>query len=257
MDERTKHKVKRIYPGLVSEQEKAKGIKELSKSEVNKRLLRLYAKKSFIAVSLSSNEFSENASNMELWRAGMILGWIDETFGKTDFLISDSLYRYYNQILYGYDEAEALAKGLRDGNRFLENCVGKINELGLKISNFNFLKWSDIITEFDFIILHEKFKRLIEGNSFLKDGVKGSANTFIERNIARIKIPLDLAVSLANEVIIEELAVFAYMGELGYQAHIYPSTFMQVLMDINTMTFEDIPHELSNQTLVQIKIVTK
>ncbi|HZY36449.1 MAG TPA: hypothetical protein VFE53_07370 [Mucilaginibacter sp.] len=119
MGEKTNHKVKRIYPVLITDEEKAKGIKELSRLEIERRLQKLYTKKSFVAVSLSSNEFSENTSNEDFWRTEIILEWIIETFGQTDFLVSDSLYRYYNQILYGYDSARALAKGISDGRQFI------------------------------------------------------------------------------------------------------------------------------------------
>lgn len=257
MREKVNHKVKRIYPVLLTEAEKAEGITELSRLEIDKRLQQLYAKKSFVAVSLSSNEFTENDKNAELWRTELILDWITNSFGKVDFLVSDSLYRYYNQILYGFNELEALNKGLTDGKIFIEHCRNKISELELNQSDFDFIKWSDITNELDFKILHERFKKLFNENRELREGIIQSANIFIERNLDKIKIDSNIARQLANDVIIEELAVFAYMGELGYDGHIYPSTFMQVLMDISDGAFKNIPSELLKQTLIQIKIVTK
>ncbi len=257
MGEKLHHKVKRVYPVLTTDSEKTDGITELSRLEIDRRLKQLYAKKSFVAVSLSSNEFSENDKNEDFWRAEIILDWITETFGKADFLVSDSLYKYYNQILYGYNEADALEKGLTDGKTFIKNCIDKISELGLNQSDFGFLKWSEITNEIDFKILHEKFKKLFIENEELKKGITESANLFLERNTDKIKIDFVKAKELAVAVIIEELAVFAYMGEMGYDGHIYPSTFMQVLMDISDGVFQHLPTELLKQTLIQIKIVTK
>jgi tRNA-dependent cyclodipeptide synthase len=257
MSEKVKHKVKRVYPVLIREAEKEVGITELSRLEIDKRLRHLYSKKSFIAVSLSSNEFSENSQNPNLWRTEIILDWITNSFGKVDFLVSDALYRYYNQIIYGLNESEALNKGVSDGKIFIENCRNKISELEFNQSDFDFLKWSDITKEFDFIILHEKFKKMYKENKELKEGIIQSANNFIERNQDKIKIDINKARQFANAVIIEELAVFAYLGELGYEGHIYPSTFMRVLMDISEGAFKNIPSELLKQTLIQIKIVTK
>ncbi|MEO6232095.1 MAG: tRNA-dependent cyclodipeptide synthase [Ferruginibacter sp.] len=257
MSEKVNHKVKRIYPLLITEAEKIEGITELSRLEIDKRLQQLYSKKSFMAVSLSGNEFSENNQNPNLWRTEIILDWITNSFGKVDFLVSDSLYRYYNQMLYGFNELEALNKGLADGKKFIENCRNKISELELKQSDFDFLKWSDITNELDFKILHERFKKLFNENKELREAIIQSANIFIERNLDKIKIDYNKARLFANDVIIEELAVFSYMGELGYEGHIYPSTFMQVLMDISEGAFENIPSELLKQALIQIKIVTK
>jgi len=257
MSEKVNHKVKRIYPLLIKEAEKIEGITELSRLEIDKRLQQLYAKKSFMAVSLSGNEFSENNQNPNLWRTEIILDWITNSFGKVDFLVSDSLYRYYNQMLYGFNELEALNKGLTDGKKFIENCRNKLSELELKQSDFDFMKWSDITNELDFKILHERFKKLFNENKELREAIIQSANIFIERNLDKIKIDYNKARLFANDVIIEELAVFSYMGELGYEGHIYPSTFMQVLMDISDGAFENIPSELLKQALIQIKIVTK
>lgn len=257
MSEKVNHKVKRIYPVLTTEEEKENGISELSRFTIQNRLRKLYANKSFVAVSLSSTEFSENDKNPQLWRTELILEWIASSFGKVDFLVSDSLYRYYNQILYGLTEEQALKKGLVDGNIFIENCRNKLSELGLKLSDFAFIKWSDITNDIDFKILHEKFKTLFNSNPELQQAIKNSANIFIERNTEKIKIDLSIAQTLAINVIIEELAVFAYMGEMGYEGHIYPSTFMQVLIDIREGHFQNIPVELLNQALIQIKIVTR
>jgi tRNA-dependent cyclodipeptide synthase len=256
-EEKINHKVKRLSPNLLTKEEIEKGRNDLSRIETNQRLSLLYNQKAFVAVSLSSNEFFESEKNEGLWRLELILEWIQDTFGKIDFLVSDSLYRYYNQILYGLSEKDALLKGIADGEKFIENCREKISQLGLSQTDFGFLKWSEITSEADFKILYEKFKQFYHSNAQLKSSIDASAKLFLDRNANRLTIDYDQAECIARKVIIEELAVFAYMGEIGYTGHIYPATFMQVLTEISEGSFSYLPDELRNQSLCQIKITTK
>jgi len=209
----------------------------------------LFNNNCFIAVSLNNPFFYGE-------KLKLLLEFISRKFDNCLIIIADVLYRYNIEIIEGLIGNEAIEKAKEIGKKSELEFISLIAEFEKK--KFTINHWQDFTNNDSFSSTLMQLKQMYSNNQRFNKSICNTANEFITRLIRKsgeLDTPIDKALQLSVEFILEEMAVYNIVSSKGYYVDIYPGTYLPILQDISLGKFSDAPEYLKRKINVEVKSV--
>ena len=183
------------------------------------------------------------------------LSWIQRHFDEALLVIGDYIYRYNEQIFHGKVGNRATSEALRKGDICAENLSPSLN--CKRDCIFTVVKWKTLLETAEYREAKQALNNIYLSNPAFMDSIEKTAIAFILRQVKcrkKLAVSYDDAISLSCEYLIEEIAVFSALAELGWMVDVYPGRELPVLVDIAEGKFTSVPASLRKRINVQLDI---
>jgi len=207
-------------------------------------------KRCFVGISLENPVFEGDS-------LCAMLHWIVEKFDQTLVVVGDHLCRFNEPILNGLGE-DASAKA---ADRLGDSFILKTQQLFEQFSKdrIHLTRWK-LHLETD---EYKKSKAILDdlflSNPGFRLAVEKDASGFVRRLMKRNKtlaVSRQEALALSCKYLLEEIGVFSALSEQGWQVELYPGSELQVLVEIASGKYLNIPQGLTKRVNVELKIAT-
>lgn len=186
----------------------------------------------------------------------LLFKWIAGHFQECIIIIGDHLNRINETILHGKQGEDAIADSLKKGDFLIERIKEAISELDTK--KFTIFRWADYIALYPEIF--EEKKKLIQYakiDAELGNAINESSIEFITR-LANRNEPMFVSAAEAmicsKEYILEEMAVFTKIIEMGYVVQVYPGTQLEILKKMARGDFPQIQSSLKRGIYIDLTV---
>jgi len=195
----------------------------------------IYSRKCYIGASLNNPFFTGK-------HFPLLIQWIDNRFPECVIIIGDYLDRY-NELIFNKNDKmySAIKTCLRKGTELKKHISNELEKT--KKCKFHINHWLEYYNYSSFQDKLDFLNKVFKSHKDFKDSVLGSCREFIDRQSSKclkIHVPKEKALNLSSEYIIEELAVFSILAELGFTVQVYPGKQLDVLKKLANTEFDDI-----------------
>jgi len=202
----------------------------------------------YIGISLENPLFQ--GSSLEA-----LLLWGITNFDKCLVVVGDYLRRYNEHILYGLENDAALKAALGVGDAFML----RTNKLFQKFDDekIQLARWKQCLDTVEYERSKAVLDELFACEPDFKASVQKDAFSFAKRQTKRkssLAVPMEEAIDISCEYLLEEIAVFSALSEQGWKVELYPGPELHVLADIAKGIFPNIPQGLKERVNVELHI---
>ncbi len=158
------------------------------------------------------------------------LGWLCANSVEALVLVGDDLARHTVRIRTGLDAASALARAHQEGDRLAAEVVHLIKEHRWR--NVTVHRWGALLHEPRFPDSKREIASLHRRSEEFRALVAQSAAEYLERlgdRGAPPSVASAEALDLAQAYLLEEIAVFAMLLEIGWEVEVYPGPDLPAL----------------------------
>ncbi|MCB0745098.1 MAG: tRNA-dependent cyclodipeptide synthase [Ignavibacteriae bacterium] len=183
--------------------------------------------------------------------------WILRNFKFCCIFIDDYFHKYNEMSFSGKSEAESLKIAKKRGVEIEEHINGVIKKTFDDAYRFKIVKSSDLSKSDNFKRNKKIFSDLFNENSQFKSGINKSSSDYIKRQLKRgnhFLIDRTEVLQNCNNYLIDEIAIFTTICELGYTVEVYPGPELPVLVEIANGVYDNIPEALVNRINVELKL---
>ena len=145
---------------------------------------------------------------------------VNNNFESCRIIVGDSLQRHTMKIVSLQDEDEIYTQANALGEQWIERNFPYICRLNIP---YNISRWDEWLTHVDYHDDYSLIKARYQNNSVFKSCVDNTATLFLERNKDKIAVPIEEALFLSKEYLIEECAVMLLLAKENCQFEIYPN----------------------------------
>ncbi len=205
-------------------------------------------KRCYMGISLDNPDFY--GKSLEA-----LLLWVTANYEQCLIVIGDYLRRYNEQIFSGKAGQEEEKASLEAGEIFLQKSgeiLRKYSEPKIKI-----IKWKDCISTPQYKTAKEILDKLYQADENFRASLQKDAFSFINRQKRKKqnpKVAMEEAIEISSRYLLEEVAVFSSLAELGWNIEVYPGPELGVLVDIAKGNFSNIPVGLKNRINIELHV---
>jgi len=203
----------------------------------------------YLGISINNAFFKES-------HLPLLLKWIDGHFDECLIIIGDYLHRLNETILFGRVGMNAVSAASLEGDKMLSILNAALSKF--ERGKFKIIRWQNFMEENKVVADYQK--RLVEyynSDEKFRHSIAQSSEVFIQKLIERgqqIAIAHEEAVSLSQQYLIEEMAVFTKIIEMGYQVQVYPGTQLSILKEVATGGFASLNLSLSKGIFIDLTV---
>jgi len=207
-------------------------------------------KRCFIGISLENPVFEGDS-------LCVMLNWIVEKFDQTLVVVGDHLCRFNEPILNGLNEDEAERAADRLGDLF----ILKTQQLFERFpkDKIHLTRWKSHLETAEYKNSKAILDNLFLSNSGFCSAIEKDALGFVRRLMKRNKtlaVSQEEALGLSCKYLLEEIGVFSALSEQGWHVELYPGSELQVLVEIASGKYLNVPNGLTKRVNVELKIAT-
>ena len=220
----------------------AKILPKISRQELFAR------KKCYLGISLENPLFEGDSLHA-------MLVWAAEKFENCLVIVGDYLSRFNERISAGCDENKAGELALKLGDSF----ISQTREIftGLPPGKIRLTRWREHLQSDRFRSAKKILDCVFESNEQFRAAVEYDALSFVKRqkkHNVNLAVPMEQAIRLSSEYILEEVAVFNVLSESGWTVELYPGSELRVLAEVAKGEYPDVPAGLKGRVNVELKI---
>lgn len=190
---------------------------------------------------------SVGQANHEEQRMEATCLWARDRFKYVIIDVNDTLQRY-NFMAEGMNEAEAHAKALEEGDKWIKRNQPFVDLL----SNYEIQRWDKWLTDPRFQKAHTEAINLYNTHNGFKTDIDQTAWSFINRRDDIDDAKRQRLMGFSIEFLIEETAVFALQERDCITASIYPGSLMRIFDRFAVEDIPDAPEGLERRQFTQI-----
>lgn len=205
-------------------------------------------KRCYIGISLD-NPIFEGKSLQAL------LSWGVGHFDQCLVVVGDYLQRYNERILNGLKDNAALKAAQDAGDSFMYTANELLQQLPSQ--KIRLTRWKPYLQSSEY----KKSKAILDGlfasDSDFRASVERDAFSFARRQTKRnrpLAVPMEDAIKLSCQYLLEEIAVFSTLSEQGWKVELYPGPELNVLVDVAKGKYLGVPKGLKERINVELKI---
>jgi len=205
-------------------------------------------KKCYLGISLENPLFEGDSLR------AMLL-WASEKFEHCLVIVGDYLCRFNERIVNGCDENRAGELALGLGDLFLSRTSGLFE--GLAARNVLLTRWKEHLHSEQFSRPKAVLDELFESDEDFRASIEYDALSFVKRLRKRNPNPpvgVEQALRLSCQYILEEVAVFSSLSELGWSVELYPGSELRVLANVAKGAYPRVPAGLKKRISVELKV---
>jgi tRNA-dependent cyclodipeptide synthase len=223
----------------------AKILPKISRQELFSR------KKCYLGISLENTLFEgDSLLAMFLWAA--------EKFDSCLVIVGDYLSRFNEQIISGCDENKAGELAIKLGDSF----IARTRDLFARLPHekIQLTRWRDHLQSGQFRISKKLLDDIFISNEQFRTAVEYDALSFVKRqqkHNMNLAAPMEEAIRLSSQYILEEVAVFSVLSESGWTVELYPGPELRVLAEVARGEYPSVPAGLKGRVNVELKIARK
>ena len=184
-----------------------------------------------------------------------LLLWAMENFDQSLVVIGDYLRRYNEQIFNGLQGDKAVKASLDAGDLFILQTSRLFEKLDKE--KFTISRWKPCLETDVFKESKAAIDDLFNSDTNFKTAVTRDAFSFAKRQARQkrtLAIPMEDAIELSSQYLMEEIAVFNALSEQGWNVELYPGPELRVLVDIAKGKYLHIPKGLKKRINVELQI---
>ncbi len=184
-----------------------------------------------------------------------ILSWGTENFDRCLVVLGDYL-RRFNEYIFNSLKGEAAEKAsFESGNDFIaktKDIFQQFNEDKIQLT-----RWENCLQADEYKKSKTILSNLYDTLPTFKASVQRDAFLFLKRQKRKnqkISLPMEEAIEISSQYLLEEIAVFSSLSEQGWKVELYPGPELGVLVDIAKGQYSDIPEGLKERVNVELRI---
>jgi tRNA-dependent cyclodipeptide synthase len=184
-----------------------------------------------------------------------ILTWGEENFDHCLIVLGDYLRRFNEYIFNSLNDEAAEKASFEAGNDYIaktKDIFQQFNEDKLQLA-----RWKDCLQADEFKKSRAILSKLYDTLPAFKASVQRDAFLFLKRQKRKnqkMSLPMEEAIELSSQYLLEEIAVFSSLSEQGWKVELYPGPELTVLVDIAKGQYSDIPQGLKERVNVELRI---
>ena len=197
------------------------------------------------------------------FQSGLVVdffSWILMNFDYCCVFIDDYFHQYNEAAFTGKDPVECIGHAREHGSR-VEAYINKvIYDAFDEPYRFKIVKSTELAESSNCKNHSANFKVLFQTNEAFRLGIEKSAEDYVQRQIKRqnyFNVTKERAVELSCLYLIEEIAIFTTICDMGYDVEVYPGPELPILIDIAQGKFDNIPLSLKHRINIELKMVKK
>lgn len=182
-----------------------------------------------------------------------LLLWAVEKFDTCLVVAGDYLRRHNEYILNGMDNLQAEKSALDAGDEFIERTKDLFDKL--PEGKVRIIRWRDCLAFDEYSKSKAALDSLFAESDGFKAAVRKDAISFVERQTQRnrkLAVSQEEAIAVSCEYLLEEIAVFSALSSKGRHVELYPGSELEVLVEISSGKFSNIPQGLRNRINVEL-----
>ena len=208
-------------------------------------------KKCYLGISLENPLFEG-----DLLQAMLL--WAAEKFDNCLVIIGDYLSRFNEQIISGCDETKAGELAIKQGDSF----IARTRDLFARHprEKIQLTCWREHLQSDRFRVAKKILDDIFISNEQFRAAVEYDALSFVKRqqkHNLELAVPMEEAIRLSSQYILEEVAVFSVLSESGWTVELYPGPELRVLAEVARGEYTAVPAGLKNRVNVELKIARK
>lgn len=208
-------------------------------------------KKCYLGISLENPLFEgDSMLAMFLWAA--------EKFDQCLVVVGDYLSRFNEQIISGCDETKAGELAIKLGDSF----IARTRDLFARFpqEKIHLTRWREHLQSERFRSSKKLLDAIFISNEQFRAAVEYDALSFVKRqqkHNLELAAPMEEAIRLSSQYILEEVAVFSVLSESGFTVELYPGPELRFLAEVARGEYPAVPTGLKNRVNVELKIARK
>ncbi|MCU5771215.1 tRNA-dependent cyclodipeptide synthase [Erwiniaceae bacterium BAC15a-03b] len=200
----------------------------------------------FLGVSLENKNFENN-------RLSAMLEWIAKRFVSCKILVGDSIHRITLEATKGMPPDQALAHGLKLGQKFIAENEQLIYRFQHKVK-CEFITCSEIQKHKDYNRIRLEIDDYFAKSPDFRASIALFSRKYHEKNWQDLN-PSELSARIRRsaDYFLEEFAIFACLAREGIDVMVYPGTFSS-LADIAEGKFPGVSTDLEQVKFVSLRL---
>lgn len=184
-----------------------------------------------------------------------ILTWGAENFDHCLVVLGDHLRRFNEYIFNSLNDEAAEKASFEAGNDFIaktKDIFHQFNEGKIQL-----IRWKDCLQADEYKKSKTILSKLYNTLPTFKASVQRDAFLFLKRQKRKnqkMSLPMEQAIELSSQYLLEEIAVFSSLSEQGWKVELYPGPELAVLIDIAKGRYSDIPEGLKERVNVELRV---
>jgi tRNA-dependent cyclodipeptide synthase len=184
-----------------------------------------------------------------------LLLWATNNCEQCLVIVGDFLRRYNEHIFSGTAGEAAENASLQSGENYIaqtREIFSRFPEPAVKI-----IRWKDCLEKEEYKKAKKIIDNLYDSDEAFRSSLQKDAFSFInrqKRNKQNPKVSIENAIDISSKYLLEEVAVFSALSELGWNVEIYPGPELHVLVDIAGGSFRDVPAGLKKRINIELQI---
>ena len=205
-------------------------------------------KRCYMGISLDNRDFYGRSLEA-------LLFWTAKNYEQCLIIVGDYLRRFNEQIFSGKTGESAEKVCLGAGDTYLARTAeifSRIAEPKIKL-----IRWKDCIEKERYKKARNILDNLYKTDESFRAAVQKDAFSFIKRqNLKKqnLAVPLEEAIDISSQYLLEEVAVFSALSEEGWNIEVYPGPELGVLVEIAKGNFANIPEGLKKRINIELKV---
>lgn len=184
-----------------------------------------------------------------------MLLWAAEKFDRCLVIVGDYLSRFNERILSGCDENKAGEFAIKQGDLFISKTRAIFEQLPAE--RVRLTRWREHLQSDRFRVAKKILDDIFISNEQFRAAVEYDALSFVKReqkHNLNLAAPMEEAIRLSSQYILEEVAVFSALSESGFTVELYPGPELRVLAEVARGEYPAVPSGLKNRVNVELKI---
>jgi tRNA-dependent cyclodipeptide synthase len=186
-----------------------------------------------------------------------VVNWISANFNYCVVLVGDSAHRITLRIARNMSEEEAEAKAASLGDAFIEENRSLFE--AKMAGRFEFLKSSAIEEKPKCGEYKDTLTKMLENEEEFRSSVNQCAAAYVDRRLknmdsAETSMTRLEMLALSLQYLIDEIAHFATISQMGKEIEVYPGEELSTLVEIRNGKHSNVPEPLKRRISVALKL---
>ncbi|MCP5534431.1 MAG: tRNA-dependent cyclodipeptide synthase [Akkermansiaceae bacterium] len=183
-----------------------------------------------------------------------ILEFVAERFANCLVFIGDYLYRYDLELI-GKTDGDPLTSAVERGAAFLREAAPIFHRFEHRV-NFDLVRLSSLVNQPEFSDAVLEIRNLYRINPSFRKSLHSTAESFVARKERRgmtLAVSRCEAVMLSVRYLIEEIAFYKILGDMGHRVELYPGSELPILRQIIRGEIRGAPESLVSRSFIELK----
>ena len=205
-------------------------------------------KRCYVGISLDNPVFQGRSLEA-------LLLWAVKNFEQCLVVIGDYLCRFNSGIFNGLNNDAALKVAQEAGDSFILRTSELFKQFPRQ--KIHLTRWKPCLDSVEYRKSRAILDDLFVTDSNFRASIEKDASSFARRQTKRNHgpaVPMEEAIELSCQYLLEEIAVFSALSEQGWKVELYPGPELHVLVDTAKGKYSRIPQGLKERINVELRI---